>query len=377
MEALDPKNIRKDFPILEEEGFHFLDSAASSQKPRQVIEALRNYYETSHANVHRGAYRLSHKASEMYEASRERLARFIGAPEPESVIFTKNTTESVNLVAWTRKLEPGDEILVSRTNHHSNLVPWMMLASRSGARLRHMPLTDECRYDLSRIDECLGPRTKIVALSHMDNATGTVHDIGKIAKKTKEVGALFLVDGAQGACHMPVDVREIGCDFYALSAHKMLGPTGLGALYGRREVLEATDPFMGGGGMILRVRDDSFEPGPLPDRFEAGTPNIAGAIAFGAALDYLDRIGMENIERHERALTERSRVVQHTQRASARHGHHPGRSGSGGAGRTPLLRTAHEAAGRSRNGAGKLLSLQRRRRRGRAAFRDRKSEGGL
>ncbi|KAB2934351.1 MAG: cysteine desulfurase [Leptonema illini] len=307
---LDYKKIRDDFPILKElmngKPLVFLDSAASSQKPQRVIEAFADYYRCRNANIHRGAYRLSYEATDLYEGTRRKMAKFIGAPEPESIIFTRNTTESINLIAYSyamNNLREGDEIVVSELEHHSNLVPWMMAAKKTGAVLRHIPLTDDYRYDYSRLHEVLSDRTRIVSVAHMSNAVGTIHDLKRLGEAARSVNAIFAVDGAQGACHLPVDVQAIDCDFYSLSAHKMLGPTGVGVLYGRKKLLEKMEPFLGGGDMILTVSKDDFKPAPLPNKFEAGTPNIAGVVAFAVALEYLKQVGLENIHEHEMALT--------------------------------------------------------------------------
>jgi cysteine desulfurase/selenocysteine lyase len=306
----DYKKIREDFPILKEKmngkPLVFLDSAASSQKPQRVIDAFADYYRCRNANIHRGAYRLSYEATDLYETTRNKLAKFIGAPEPESIIFTRNTTESINLIAYSyamNHLTEGDEILVSELEHHSNLVPWMMVAKKTGAVLRHIPLTEDYRYDYARLHEVLSPRTRIVSVAHMSNAVGTIHDLKRIGEAARSVNAIFAVDGAQGASHLPVNVQEIGCDFYSLSAHKMLGPTGVGALYGRRQLLEEMTPFLGGGDMILTVSKDDFRAASIPNKFEAGTPNIAGVVAFAVALDYLNQAGLDNIHNHEVALT--------------------------------------------------------------------------
>jgi cysteine desulfurase/selenocysteine lyase len=306
---LDYKEIKKDFPILQGnmngKPLIFLDTAASSQKPQQVIDTFADFYRCRNANIHRGAYRLSYEATDLYDKTRSRLAKFLNAPEPESVIFTRNTTEGINLVAYTwgeANLEEGDEILVSELEHHSNLVPWMMLAKRKNAKLQFIPLTEDLRYDYNRLDEVINSRTRIIAVAHMSNATGNIHNLKLLSARAKSVGAIFLIDGAQGACHLKVDVQDFDCDFYALSAHKMLGPTGVGALYGRKNLLESMPPFLGGGDMILTVSKDGFEPAPIPSKFEAGTPNIAGVIAFAIALDYLDKIGLEKIHAHEQEL---------------------------------------------------------------------------
>ncbi|MCS7205172.1 MAG: cysteine desulfurase [Leptospiraceae bacterium] len=308
---LNYKEIKKDFPILQTnmngKPLVYLDSAASSQKPQRVIDAFSDFYRCRNANIHRGAYRLSYEATDLFELTREKVKEFLNAKEPEEIIFTRNTTESINLVAYSyamKFLKEGDEILVSEMEHHSNLVPWMMVAEKKGAKLKHIPLTDDYQLDYERIPEVLSERTKIISIAHMSNALGTIHDLKKISDYAKQVNAVFVVDGAQGASHLPVDVQEIGCDFYALSAHKMLGPTGVGVLYGRRELLEKMDPFLGGGSMIFSVWKDGFKPGPLPNKFEAGTPDVAGVVAFAVALEYLKQIGLENIHNHEVALLE-------------------------------------------------------------------------
>ncbi len=306
--ALDYKSIREDFPILRTmmngKPLVFLDSAASSQKPQRVIDAFEDYYRCRNANIHRGAYRLSYEATDLYDGTRRKMAQYLNAESSDEIIFTRNTTESINLIAYSwamKNLKPGDEILVSELEHHSNLVPWMIAAKKTGAVLRHLPLTADAKYDYSQIDQVLTAKTKLVALAHMSNAVGTIHDIAFLAKKAHAVGALFSVDGAQGACHLPVDVRAVDCDFYSLSAHKMLGPTGVGVLYGKRRLLEEMDPFNGGGDMILTVQKDSFKPAELPMKFEAGTPNIAGVVAFAIALEYLRQVGLANIHEHEKA----------------------------------------------------------------------------
>ena len=307
--GLDYKSIRQDFPILQTmmngKPLVFLDSAASSQKPQRVIDAFEDYYRCRNANIHRGAYRLSYEATDLYDGTRKKMAAFLGAESPAEIIFTRNTTESINLVAYSwglSNLKPGDEVLVSELEHHSNLVPWMIAAKKTGAVLKHLPLTEDHKYDYSKIDSVLSPKTRMVALAHMSNAVGTIHDIELLAKKAHAVGALFSVDGAQGACHLPVDVRKIDCDFYSLSAHKMLGPTGVGVLYGKRKLLEGMDPFLGGGDMILTVQKDSYLPAELPMKFEAGTPNIAGVVAFAIALEYLRQAGLSNIHQHEQEI---------------------------------------------------------------------------
>lgn len=309
--AFDYQTIRKDFPILQTrmngKDLVFLDSAASSQKPQRVIDAFEDYYRCRNANIHRGAYRLSYEATDLYDATRTKMAAFLNAPEPETIIFTRNTTEGLNLIAYSwamSNLKPGDEILTSELEHHSNLVPWMMAAKRTGAVLRHLPLTPDGKYDYTKLDSVLTSKTKLVALAHMSNALGTIHDIQTLSQKAHAVGALFSVDGAQGACHLTVDVQKIDCDFYSLSAHKMLGPTGVGVLYGKRKLLEDMEPFLGGGDMILTVQKDSFKPAELPMKFEAGTPNIAGVVAYAIAIEYLKSVGLENIHKHEQEVVQ-------------------------------------------------------------------------
>jgi len=303
---LDYKKIKKDFPIFQTtmngKPLVFLDSAASSQKPQKVIDAFSDFYRCRNANIHRGAYRLSYEATDLYELTRKKVQEFLNAKEPEEIIFTRNTTESINLIAYSyamKFLKEGDEILVSEMEHHSNLVPWMMVAQKKGIKIKHIPLTEDLQYDYDKIPEVLSDRIKIISVAHISNAIGTIHDLKKISYFAKQVNAVFIVDGAQGACHLPVDVQDIGCDFYALSAHKMLGPTGVGVLYGKRELLEKMDPFMGGGDMILTVWKDGFKPAPLPNKFEAGTPNIAGVVAFSVAIEYLKNIGIDKIHLHE------------------------------------------------------------------------------
>ena len=306
----DVKKIREDFPILSrkiyEKPLVYLDNAATSQTPRQVIEALVDYYENSNANVHRGVHHLSQEATDLYESARMKVARFINAREPEEIVWTRNTTESINLVAHTWAQEhigPGEEIIVTPMEHHSNLVPWQKVAADKGATLRILPLAKDASIDLSDIDEYITPRTKLLAMVHMSNGVGTINPVKELTAKAKKMGATVLVDAAQSAPHMPVDVIDLDCDFLALSGHKMLGPTGIGALYGRRELLEEMDPFLTGGEMVLEVWYDRATWNDLPMKFEAGTPNIADAVGLGAAVDYLQDIGMENIRDHEIRLT--------------------------------------------------------------------------
>lgn len=311
MTVLNPDRLRLDFPILSRK-IHgkplvYLDNAATTQKPMSVIMAMTAYYERTNANVHRGVHTLSQEATSLMEQSRDKVAAFIGAPDPATVIFTRNATESINLVAyaWARKnLKPGDEILLTEMEHHSNLIPWQMAAQATGAVLRFIPVTGwEGDLDLSRIDELLTSRTKLLAVTHMSNVLGTINPVTDLARRAHAVGAKVLVDGAQSTPHLGVDVKTLGADFFAFSAHKMLGPTGLGVLWAPRVLLESMDPFLGGGDMISQVWPDRATWNELPYKFEAGTPNITGAIAFGAAIDYLNQIGMENVRAHEKDIT--------------------------------------------------------------------------
>lgn len=307
----DVNQIRRDFPILSREVYGnplvYLDNAATSQKPRQVIEALVEYYEYYNSNVHRGVHYLSQEATERYEGARTKIAHFIGAAEPEELIWTRNTTESINLVAgtWARThVGHGDEIVVTPMEHHSNLVPWQQAAQQSGAKLRVLPLSEDASLDMRNVDDYFTPRTKLLAMSHVSNGVGSIIPVKELAAKARAVGASVLIDAAQSVPHMPVDVKDIDCDFMAFSGHKMLAPTGIGCLYVRRQVLEEMEPFMTGGEMVLEVWYDRATWNGLPMRFEAGTPNIGDAIAFGVAIDYLETVGMENVREHEIRLTQ-------------------------------------------------------------------------
>ncbi len=301
---------RADFPILAREvrpgvPLVYLDSAATSQKPLPVIEALDRYYRQSNANVHRGIHALAEEATALYEGGREKVRRFIHAASPKEVIFTRNTTESINLVAysWGRaNIRPGDLIVYTAMEHHSNLVPWQMLAAEKGARIAVIPVTDSGELDLSNLDDILAQSPRLVCVAHMSNVLGTINPVTEIAARAHAAGALVLVDGAQAAPHLPVDVQSLGADFFAFSGHKMCGPTGIGVLWGRQALLEAMPPFMGGGDMIRRVYLTEFQPNELPYKFEAGTPAIAEAVGLGAAVDYLTGLGMEAIQAHEHEL---------------------------------------------------------------------------
>jgi cysteine desulfurase/selenocysteine lyase len=304
------RHVREDFPILSRrvhgKPLVYLDNAATSQKPRAVIDALVRYYETSNANIHRGIHVLAEEATEQYEGTRDKIARFIGAPAASSIVFLRNTTEGINLVAqsWAApRLGPGDEIVVTEAEHHSNLVPWQMAARVSGATVRAIPITDEGTLDLEVARRLIGPRTRVLSVAHMSNVLGTIHPVAELARLAHDQGAIVVIDGAQSVPHLPVDVKALDCDFLAFSSHKMLGPTGVGVLYGKPALLADLEPSLGGGGMIDEVWIDSATWAPAPARFEAGTPNIADVIALGAAVDYLTALGMANVREHEIALT--------------------------------------------------------------------------
>ena len=307
----DPYRIREDFPILKTKvngkQLVYLDNAATSQKPRQVINAISEYYRKYNANIHRGIYKLSEKATEKYVESKEKVAKFIGARGIEEIVYTRNTTEALNLVAiaWGEaNIKEGDHILISEMEHHSNIVPWQLLAKRKKAKLDYVKINSETSLEMESLKEGLEKSPKIVSLTHVSNVTGTINEIKSIAKLVHESGALFLVDGAQSLPHMPVNVEDLSCDMLAFSGHKMLGPTGIGVLYARKEILDSMPPFLGGGDMIKAVSYESAIWNDLPWKFEAGTSNIEGGIGLGAAIDYLKRIGMQNIHEHEKALTE-------------------------------------------------------------------------
>lgn len=293
-----------DFPVLErkvhgDRALVYLDNAATSQKPSCVIDAVAAYYRKTNANVHRGMHALAEEATGAYEASRRAVGTFLGAPDPEGVIFTRGTTESINLVAqsWgTANLREGDEILISVMEHHSNIVPWQLVAQRTGARVKAVPLTPAGELDLDAMDAMLSERTKLVSITQVSNALGTVNPVETIIGKAKAAGAKVLIDGAQSAPHMPVDVKAMGCDFFVCSGHKMCGPTGIGVLIASAELLEGMPPFLGGGEMIDRVTLEGSTWADLPYKFEAGTPNIAGAIGWGAAIEYLNGLGIDAIE---------------------------------------------------------------------------------
>lgn len=306
----DVAAIRADFPVLDQEvspgvPLVYLDNAATSQKPLAVIDAMSDYYLHDNANVHRGIHKLSEAATDSYEDARKRIARFINAKSHREIIYTRNTTESINLVAWAwgeQNISPGDVIISTEMEHHSNMVPWQLLVERKGAELRYIPVTDDGLLDLDAYHQMLDERVKLVAVVHASNVLGTLNPVTEIIADAHAAGALALVDGAQSVPHMPVDVRALDADFYAFSGHKMCGPTGIGVLYGKRALLEAMPPFMGGGDMIKRVQLDGSQWNDLPYKFEAGTPSIAEAIGLGVAVDYLNGIGLEKIHSHEQAV---------------------------------------------------------------------------
>lgn len=306
---LEVRRIRADFPaLLQEVNGHplvYLDNAATTQKPQVVIECIRDYYERDNANVHRGLHALSMRATEAYEAARHKVQRFINAGQAEEIVFVRGATEAINLVAQTfgrAQVRAGDEILISEMEHHSNIVPWQMLCEQTGAVLRVVPMDDRGELRMEEYEHMLGPRTRLVAVTHVSNALGTVNPVEHVIARAHSAGAVVLVDGAQAVPHMPVDVRALDCDFYVFSSHKTFGPTGVGVLYGRYELLESMAPYQGGGEMITSVTFEKTTFREPPARFEAGTPNIAGAIGLGAAVEYLERLGRDAIMAYERDL---------------------------------------------------------------------------
>ncbi|MEC9356063.1 MAG: cysteine desulfurase [Gemmatimonadota bacterium] len=307
--TFDPVTMRREFPTLEQSingrPLVYLDNAATSQKPRVVLDALQAYYENDNSNVHRGIHELSRRATVAYEESRAKVAGWVGAAEPSEIVWTRGTTEAINLVSTAWGLDnvgEGDEILISVLEHHSNIIPWQLLARRTGAVIKYIELDEQGRWILDELPQLLTDRTKIVAISHVSNALGTVNPVKRVAAAAHEVGALVLVDGAQGAVHMKVDVQDLGVDCYAFSGHKMCGPTGIGVLWARRDLLDSMEPYQGGGEMIHFVGRDESSWATVPHKFEAGTPNIAGAIGMGAAIDFLSGVGMDAIARHEHEL---------------------------------------------------------------------------
>lgn len=308
--SVDFAALRADFPILSRrvgdgKPLVYLDSTATSQKPASVLQAMDEFYRRFHANIHRGIHTLAEEATERYEAARARVARFINAPAASSLVFTRNTTEAINLVAYTwarANLKPGDRILLTEMEHHSNLVPWQMLAAERGVELDFAPVTADGLLDMDAYRALLERAPKLVAFTHMSNVLGTINPATEMIRLAHEAGAVVLVDGAQSVPHLPVDVQALDVDFLAFSAHKMLGPSGIGALYGKAALLQAMPPFLGGGDMIRSVRLRSFQANTIPHKFEAGTPAIAEAIGFGAAIEYLERIGMDAVAAHEQRL---------------------------------------------------------------------------
>jgi cysteine desulfurase/selenocysteine lyase len=307
--TFDPEAVRRDFPIFSREingrSLVYLDSAASAQKPRQVIEAMTAVMESSYANVHRGLHTLANEATEAFEAARKKVARFLNAASPEEIVFTRGSTEAINLVAsgFAGILKAGDEIVLSEMEHHSNIVPWHFLRERQGVVLRWAPVADDGSLDMAGLAALIGPRTKVVAITHMSNVTGTVTDAAEIARLARAAGAAVLFDGSQAAVHLPkVDVQAIDCDFYVFTGHKLYGPTGSGALYGKREWLERFRPYQGGGEMIENVQKDAISYNAPPHKFEAGTPAIVEAIGLGAAIDYLTAQDREAVAAHESRL---------------------------------------------------------------------------
>ncbi|MCL5430623.1 MAG: cysteine desulfurase [Candidatus Marsarchaeota archaeon] len=311
MAAIDVEKVKNDFPIFDikvgGKPLVYLDSAATSQKPRKVINAISKYYKRYNANIHRGVYKIAEQATEEYIKSKKKVAKLVNADSGENLVYTRNTTESINMVSYTwaeQNVGSGDHILVTDMEHHSNIVPWQMLAKRKGAILDYISLNNEhSELDEESIETQLAKNPKLLAITHCSNVLGTIVDVKSITRKAHQTGAKVLVDGAQSVPHMPVDIADIGCDFLAFSGHKMLGPTGIGVLYAKHDILEESQPFLGGGDMIKTVERQDFTPNDVPWKFEAGTPNIEGGIALGVAVDYLRKIGMGSIREHEKMLT--------------------------------------------------------------------------
>lgn len=304
------EKIRKDFPILEREIWDgkklvYLDNAATTQKPKIVIDALVDYYENYNANIHRGVHKLAEEATGAYEDVRKKVKSFISCSDSSEVIFTRNTTESINLLAYSlgESLDEGDEVLLTEMEHHSNIIPWYLLRNRKKIKIEFIPITEKHELDYEKLEKSITKRTKIVSVTHKSNVLGTVNDIKKISKIVKNNGAMFILDAAQSVPHMKIDFADLGCDFLVFSSHKMCGPTGVGVLVGKKELLEKMPPFLGGGEMIRKVTFEDFTSNDIPWKFEAGTPNIADVIAFGVAIDYIQKIGLENIHKYETELT--------------------------------------------------------------------------
>ncbi len=301
------EEFKKDFPLLNNNNIVYLDSGATSQKPQPVLDAVSEFYKTSNANPHRGAYSLSIEATEKYEESRQKIAKFINAKHTEEIIYTKNATESINLVAYSygiENLKPGDEIVISIMEHHSNLVPWQKVARVTGAILKYMYINDDYEIPEAEIESKITPKTKIVGITHISNVLGTINNVEKIVKYAHKNGAIVIVDGAQSTPHIKVDVQKLNCDFFVFSGHKMLSPLGIGILYGKREILNNMTPFLMGGDMIEYVHEQETTFAPLPNKFEAGTQNVGGAIGLAAAIDYIQKVGFDEIERIENELTD-------------------------------------------------------------------------
>ncbi|MFC2142809.1 aminotransferase class V-fold PLP-dependent enzyme [Candidatus Aenigmatarchaeota archaeon] len=301
------EKIREDFPILKRKikgkPLIYFDNAATTQRPSQVIEAIKNHYEQTNANIHRGVHTLSEEATALYEKSRKTVKDFINAKSEKEIVFTKGTTEAINLVATSLGLKKGDEVVTTTMEHHSNMVPWQLLKEKIGIDLKFIDFKDDGTFDLNEFDKKITNNTKIVSVVHASNVLGTINNVKEIGKIAHDKNALFMIDGAQSAPHIDIDVKKIGCDFFALSAHKMLGPTGIGALYAKKDILEKMSPYQGGGEMINEVFLDKVIWNEIPWKFEAGTPNIAGAVGFGAAINYLTKLGMNNVRKHEISLT--------------------------------------------------------------------------
>ena len=299
-------DIKADFPIFNSSDLIYLDNASTTQKPSKVLKEIDSFYKETNANVHRAIYSIGNEATRRFESAREKVAKFINAPSSKEIVFTSGATESINLLARSlvSNLEPGDEILLSAMEHHSNIVPWQMMAEKFKVKIKYLPINKIGELDLNDSEQYFTSRTKIVSITHISNVLGTINPIEDLAKMAHKVGALFISDGAQGVPHMQVNVAKLGCDFYAFSGHKMLGPTGIGVLWGKTKLLEELDPFMGGGEMIETVSFEESTWNEIPYKFEAGTPNIAQAVGLGAAVDYLDSIGMKNIQEHEKKLTD-------------------------------------------------------------------------
>ena len=303
--SLNVEKIRADFPIFKNNpDLIFLDNASTTQKPQQVIDTLTHYYENYNSNIHRGIYTIAEKATAAYEKTRDKVAAFIGTEDRQSIVFTRGTTESINLVAssWGQNLKPGDEVLITEMEHHSNIIPWQLICEKTGASLKYIPISEDGTLDLSNTGTYFTEKTKIVCVIHQSNVFGTINPIAEIVKMAHDVGALVLVDGAQSVPHHSVDVSKLGCDFFAFSGHKMMGPTGVGVLYTKPALLEEMNPFMGGGEMIREVSMEKSTWNDIPWKFEAGTPNIAQVIGMGAAIDYINEIGLQSIADYEKEL---------------------------------------------------------------------------